>query len=64
LLYLALAHFGRGRGNWAESEYPEFWKDVVVKSVKEVHPERDYMANSMDIILRSVLTRLYPKAAF
>jgi GTPase Era involved in 16S rRNA processing len=64
LLYLALAHFGRGRGNWAESEYPEFWKDVVVKSDKDVHAERDYMANSMDAMLRNVLTRLYPKASF
>ncbi len=64
LLYLALAHFGRGRGNWSESEYPDFWKDVVVKSVEEIHVNRDYLANSVDAMLRSVLTRLYPKASF
>jgi Domain of unknown function (DUF3482)/50S ribosome-binding GTPase len=25
--YLAVAHFGRGRGNWAASEHPPFWQD-------------------------------------
>ena len=25
--YLAVAHFGRGRGNWAPSEHPPFWQD-------------------------------------
>ena len=27
--YLAVAHYGRGRGDWAESEYPSHWRDVV-----------------------------------
>jgi hypothetical protein len=25
LRYLAVAHYGRGRGEWKESEYPAFW---------------------------------------
>jgi GTPase Era involved in 16S rRNA processing len=29
LRYLAVAHFGRGRGAWAEAESPAFWKDEV-----------------------------------
>jgi hypothetical protein len=29
LRYLAVAHYGRGRGEWRESEYPPFWKDEV-----------------------------------
>jgi hypothetical protein len=29
LRYLAVAHFGRGRGEWKQSEYPPFWHDVV-----------------------------------
>ena len=29
LTYLAVAHFGRGRGNWAASEYPLFWDEKV-----------------------------------
>lgn len=27
--YLAVAHYGRGRGNWAPSEHPAFWHDHV-----------------------------------
>ena len=27
--YLAVAHFGRGRGNWVASDHPAFWSDQV-----------------------------------
>ena len=27
--YLAVAHFGRGRGDWVEGEYPAHWKAAV-----------------------------------
>jgi hypothetical protein len=33
LRYLAVAHFGRGRGEWKESEYPPFWREVVQQAV-------------------------------
>jgi len=26
LVYLAVAHFGRGRGAWEDSEYPSYWR--------------------------------------
>ena len=29
LRYLAVAHFGRGRGDWAEGEAPAHWRDTV-----------------------------------
>ena len=29
LRYLAVAHFGRGRGEWALGESPSHWKDVI-----------------------------------
>jgi len=29
LRYLAVAHFGRGRGQWSEGEAPPHWRDVV-----------------------------------
>jgi hypothetical protein len=29
LRYLAVAHFGRGRGSWTESEYPPHWPAMV-----------------------------------
>ena len=32
LRYLAVAHYGRGRGAWKESEYPAFWRDQVTSA--------------------------------
>jgi hypothetical protein len=29
LRYLAVAHYGRGRGEWVETEYPAFWPPLV-----------------------------------
>jgi len=29
LRYLAVAHYGRGRGDWHEGEYAAFWRDAV-----------------------------------
>jgi GTPase Era involved in 16S rRNA processing len=29
LRYLAVAHYGRGRGDWVETEYPPFWQPLV-----------------------------------
>ena len=41
LRYLAVAHFGRGRGEWAQSESPPFWKDVIAQALA---PHRDALA--------------------
>jgi hypothetical protein len=38
LRYLAVAHFGRGRGEWQESEYPAFWQAVVQQEVAARRP--------------------------
>jgi GTPase Era involved in 16S rRNA processing len=38
LRYLAVAHFGRGRGDWAQGESPPFWKDVIAQALA---PHRD-----------------------
>jgi len=35
LAYLAVAHYGRGRGDWAPSEHPAHWHDVVGKVLQE-----------------------------
>ena len=34
LRYLAVAHYGRGRGEWTESEYPPFWAPLVARIVE------------------------------
>ena len=41
LRYLAVAHFGRGRGNWAQGESPPHWKDVIARSLA---PHREGLA--------------------
>jgi hypothetical protein len=33
LRYLAVAHYGRGRGEWHEAEHPAFWRDLVARTV-------------------------------
>jgi hypothetical protein len=33
LRYLAVAHYGRGRGEWTRSEHPAHWKDAVAATV-------------------------------
>ena len=34
LRYLAVAHYGRGRGDWVETEYPPFWQPLVTEVVE------------------------------
>jgi hypothetical protein len=41
LRYLAVAHFGRGRGDWAQGESPPHWKDVIARSLA---PQREALA--------------------
>ena len=33
LRYLAVAHFGRGRGEWSEGEHPAFWQPLVEEAI-------------------------------
>ena len=35
LRYLAVAHYGRGRGEWQQRGYPEFWNELVVRLVAD-----------------------------
>ena len=35
LRYLAVAHYGRGRGDWVETEYPPFWAPLVAEIVEQ-----------------------------
>lgn len=38
LRYLAVAHFGRGRGQWAEGEAPPHWREIVTAAVQPQQP--------------------------
>jgi len=37
LAYLAVAHFGRGRGDWAAAESPAHWQEAVRQVLQERH---------------------------
>jgi hypothetical protein len=39
LRYLAVAHFGRGRGDYQESEHPDFWQTAVAETVEKRQAE-------------------------
>jgi 50S ribosome-binding GTPase/Domain of unknown function (DUF3482) len=41
LRYLAVAHFGRGRGDWAQGESPPHWKEVIAQALA---PQRETLA--------------------
>lgn len=50
LRYLAVAHYGRGRGAWREGEYPSFWRPLVVDAVVA---EQDRLARVWDAARRT-----------
>lgn len=34
LRYLAVAHYGRGRGEWRRGEYPAHWKSMIEEEIQ------------------------------
>ncbi|MDQ3245343.1 MAG: DUF3482 domain-containing protein [Pseudomonadota bacterium] len=79
LRYLAVAHFGRGRGQWEQGEHPTSWQDAVAEAVaadrraiqslwkraRDAEPEA--VTGSLQELLGAaaaqLLARLYPDAA-
>jgi hypothetical protein len=47
LRYLAVAHFGRGRGNFVESEAPAFWQDEVERALAGEAPRLEGLWRSV-----------------
>jgi hypothetical protein len=78
LTYLAIAHYGRGRGEWVEGERPAHWQAVASEAVAAVQPriaqtlaaradgEAAALGTAMQPLLaeaaRQILTTLYPGA--
>ena len=78
LRYLAVAHFGRGRGAWKEDEYPAFWRDVVQREVQKHRSSlaalwstrdacdeallRSDLGDVLTAATRAVLRALYPES--
>jgi len=64
LLYLAVAHFGRGRGNWEEGEYPEHWRTNVDAILTDENITASEVSKYFDPVIRRILSRFYPSANF
>jgi hypothetical protein len=75
LRYLAVAHFGRGRGEWVEGEAPPHWLPLVDKAIAARQAALDVawrtagegdLAARLEAELtdaaRELLVRLYPEA--
>ncbi len=73
LRYLAVAHFGRGRGEWIESEFPSHWRPLVDAVVGEkadalrvaidaarTTGDAHRLTDLLDERCQAVLERLYP----
>ena len=79
LAYLAVAHFGRGRGEWTESEHPAHWQEAVRTVLQEQRAafsslwakragaSAEELAAALEAefaqATRTVLARLYPSTA-
>jgi hypothetical protein len=71
LRYLAVAHFGRGRGDWERAETPAHWQPVVLAAVQAeaaaldslwagrgTHDDADALAARLHAQLRPLIDRL------
>lgn len=79
LRYLAVAHFGRGRGNFVEGEAPAFWQAEVeaavaaqpgmadmwqaVRTAADPVQAQTQLREMLTAVSRQVLAKLYPGAA-
>lgn len=74
LRYLAVAHFGRGRGAYEEGEAPPFWKDEVARACESrravfealwqnlrASPDRAQAEADLDALLREAATELFAR---
>ncbi|MCU0950906.1 MAG: DUF3482 domain-containing protein [Burkholderiaceae bacterium] len=77
LRYLAVAHFGRGRGQYVEGEAPPFWQGEVERAFATLAPRftalwprvvdgdaqaEQALRDALSDLLRAVLAALYPAA--
>ena len=77
LRYLAVAHYGRGRGEWVEGEHPAFWRGVVMEAIERCGGLRelaelrrggaadlraDAWRRALADVTRDALAKLYPDA--
>ena len=59
LLYLSIAHFGRGRGNWKENEYKKIWVDHIKKFTPDLTNESSKLTNLINTSIKNTLISIY-----
>lgn len=59
MLYLAVAHFGRGRGEWSYNEVPKLWRETINNSVQKIEKHEYHIAINIDLTLKNVFFELY-----
>lgn len=78
LTYLAVAHYGRGRGDWAQSEHPAYWEKTVTDVLaQQAEPFNQFwrrrqsygpdtlakaLQTELTLAMERILIRLYPNA--
>ena len=60
LLYLSIAHYGRGRGNWVHTESPSIWKNLVTSITEKNYSLHCDTTSKVDMTIRQTLISLYP----
>jgi hypothetical protein len=71
LRYLAVAHFGRGRGEWRESEHPAHWRAIAEDIARSHRDALEFLSAEAPPDARALvrealcgaLVRLYPDSA-
>ncbi len=63
-LYLAIAHFGRGRGNWNMSEFPSHWKMFIEQELNVINFSSINIKNTLDNSIRNILKKIHPFQRF
>lgn len=64
LLYLSVAHFGRGRGKWTDKTIPINIKSIPRDTFPEIKMLKENMPQQLDAIVRDIFCKLYPEAKF
>lgn len=63
-LYLAVSHFGRGRGCWSEDEFPKDWKNKIKNNTKNIIINNKSVSKQIDESIRLLLKSIYKENFF
>ena len=64
ILYLAVARFGRGRGDWIKNDYTYCSSERIRKTINEIETFKDIQRKQLSDILKKILKDLYPNSEF